>query len=264
MRSTCSRKYRSWSWWRRIGSPASRQLGVAARRAPAIWPVVRVLVRQRQQRDVQADHRAELRRPRTRRSDTTMSAGITPSAVATPVTRPPSCSMPMHRRCADGSVAPRLGRARRPAASTARDGLGQAVGRDVEAAEDAVARRAAGAAATHSSGVDEPALDAPRRRPSPACGAGRPAAPAVVATSSPPTWLKHHCPSSVEASELLDGVAWRTRSSSCDGLVWNTRPGACEVEPPVGEQRPWSTTVTSVQPRSVSSSARLVPTMPAR
>src|ERR1700761_246551 len=51
------------------------------------------------------------------------------------------------------------------------------------------------------------------------------------------------------------------------GLVWNTSPGACPVDPPgrvvlVG-RGPWSSTVTLVQPRPVSSSARAQPTMPA-
>src|SRR5919107_6090445 len=48
-----------------------------------------------------------------------------------------------------------------------------------------------------------------------------------------------------------------------DGLTWNTSPGACEVEPPVSGRGPWSTTVTRSQPRVVSSSARLAPTIPA-
>ncbi len=48
-----------------------------------------------------------------------------------------------------------------------------------------------------------------------------------------------------------------------DPLVWNTRPGACEVEPPVANSGPRSRTVTSVQPRLVSSSANEVPTIPA-
>ena len=48
-----------------------------------------------------------------------------------------------------------------------------------------------------------------------------------------------------------------------DGLVWNTRPGACDEDPPVSGSGPWSRTVTRSQPRAVSSSARLVPTMPA-
>src|SRR6478609_9403405 len=48
-----------------------------------------------------------------------------------------------------------------------------------------------------------------------------------------------------------------------DPLAWNTRPGACEVEPPGAGRSPWSTTVTSSQPRAVSSSASAAPTTPA-
>src|ERR671917_133230 len=48
-----------------------------------------------------------------------------------------------------------------------------------------------------------------------------------------------------------------------EALVWKTSPGACEVEPPVSGRGPWSTTVTRSQPRTVSSSARLAPTIPA-
>jgi glycine/D-amino acid oxidase-like deaminating enzyme len=48
-----------------------------------------------------------------------------------------------------------------------------------------------------------------------------------------------------------------------DGLVAKTSPGACDVEPPVAKRGPRSTTVTSVQPRAVNSSASDVPTMPA-
>src|SRR5689334_7239213 len=48
-----------------------------------------------------------------------------------------------------------------------------------------------------------------------------------------------------------------------EGFVWKTRPGACEEEPPVAGRRPWSTTVTSVQPRAEISSARAAPTTPA-
>src|SRR3712207_5293010 len=48
-----------------------------------------------------------------------------------------------------------------------------------------------------------------------------------------------------------------------EALVWKTSPGACEVEPPVSGRGPWSTTVTRSQPRAVSSSARLAPTIPA-
>src|SRR5687767_275907 len=48
-----------------------------------------------------------------------------------------------------------------------------------------------------------------------------------------------------------------------DGLVWKTSPGAWEVEPPASSSGPCSTTVMLFQPRLASSSARLVPTMPA-
>src|SRR3712207_1569303 len=48
-----------------------------------------------------------------------------------------------------------------------------------------------------------------------------------------------------------------------EALVWKTSPGACDVEPPVSGRGPWSTTVTRSQPRAVSSSARLAPTIPA-
>jgi hypothetical protein len=47
------------------------------------------------------------------------------------------------------------------------------------------------------------------------------------------------------------------------GFVWKTRPGACELDPPVTKSGPCSSTVTSVQPRAVSSSARAHPTTPA-
>src|ERR1700712_3127409 len=46
-------------------------------------------------------------------------------------------------------------------------------------------------------------------------------------------------------------------------LAWNTSPGACEDEPPGAGNSPWSTTVTCVHPRAVSSSASAAPTTPA-
>src|SRR3954471_15563067 len=48
-----------------------------------------------------------------------------------------------------------------------------------------------------------------------------------------------------------------------DGLVANTRPGAWDDEPPVVNRGPRSSTVRSVYPRAVSSSARAAPTTPA-
>src|SRR4051812_14477348 len=46
-------------------------------------------------------------------------------------------------------------------------------------------------------------------------------------------------------------------------FVWKTRPGAWDEEPPVAGSGPWSTTVTSVQPRAEISSASAAPTTPA-
>ena len=67
----------------------------------------------------------------------------------------------------------------------------------------------------------------------------------------------------VEARRTCRRCRSRTRVIVFDGLTWNTSPGAWEVEPPVSGSGPWSTTVTRSMPRSVSSSARLVPTTPA-
>src|SRR5215212_9802551 len=84
----------------------------------------------------------------------------------------------------------------------------------------------------------------------------------VVATSRLPTWRKHHSPSSV--SETSFSTVYRAYSViDFDGFVWKIRPGACDVEPPAAHSRPCSTTTTFVQPRSVSSSASPVPTIPA-
>lgn len=84
----------------------------------------------------------------------------------------------------------------------------------------------------------------------------------VVATSSPPTALKAAKPSRVSEESL-----WTVYAASSaivrEGLVWKTSPGAWEVDPPVSGMEPWSRTVTSAQPRRVSSSARLAPTIPA-
>ena len=84
----------------------------------------------------------------------------------------------------------------------------------------------------------------------------------MVATSSPPTWLKQLSPS--DSSETnFSTVYFANRVIDFDGLVWKTSPGAWDVEPPGRSSGPCSTTVISVQPSETSSSARLVPTMPA-
>ena len=58
----CSRKYRSPSWWRRIGSPDLARLVVAPDQLGDLTRL-HVLVRERQQRHVHADHRADRRAP---------------------------------------------------------------------------------------------------------------------------------------------------------------------------------------------------------
>src|SRR2546423_250878 len=78
----------------------------------------------------------------------------------------------------------------------------------------------------------------------------------VVATSRPPTDRKH------PRAWYLATVYRANSVIVFDALVWNTRPGACEEEPPVANSGPWSTTVTPVHPRLVSSSATAQPTTP--
>src|SRR5690606_25500975 len=58
-------------------------------------------------------------------------------------------------------------------------------------------------------------------------------------------------------------VRWASWHMTREGLTWKTKPGACEEDPPVTGRGPWSTTVTSVQPRRISSSASAAPTTPA-
>src|SRR6476659_7878485 len=83
-----------------------------------------------------------------------------------------------------------------------------------------------------------------------------------VATSMLPTLRKHHCPASVSPSYF--STVYRANSVIVfEPFVWNTSPGAWLDEPPAAQRVPWSTTVTSVQPRAVSSSARFAPTIPA-
>src|SRR6478735_7625069 len=84
----------------------------------------------------------------------------------------------------------------------------------------------------------------------------------VVATSRPPTWLKQLTPSSVR-ERSFSTVYLANSAMDLDGLVWKTRPGACDVEPPGMFNGPWSRTVMLFHPRATSSSARLVPTIPA-
>ena len=84
----------------------------------------------------------------------------------------------------------------------------------------------------------------------------------VEATSSPPTGLNAQ-PSEWVSAPNFSTVYFANSVMVLDGLVWKTRPGACDDDPPVVNKGPRSSTVTSVQPRAVSSSASDVPTIPA-
>lgn len=118
-----------------------------------------------------------------------------------------------------------------------------------------------GCNATHSPGVTSlPSIPHACARPAFRCRSAHRSA--VVAISRPPTGLKAH-PSGCRSEPNFSTVYFANAVMVFDGLVWNTSPGACEVEPPVANSGPRSTTVTSVQPRTVSSSAREVPTIPA-
>ncbi len=197
--------------------------------------------------------------PQKPAAHTTTSASSTPSAVRTPVTRSPLSRMPSTSVCGS-SVAPRaLGAPGLRFGGPQR--LGQPVGRGVEPPEDLVRvdqrvqRRTLG-------GGEQPALDPPGLRPA---GLAVQVGPALGGGGDLEATDRVEGPAAADAAgaELLDGVARRTRVIVFDGLVWNTSPGAWEVEPPVANSGPRSTTVTSVQPRAVSSSASDVPTMPA-
>ena len=152
--------------------------------------------------------------------------------------------------------------ARRACASLDADGLGEAVGRDVVAAEHDRRGRAA-ATAAHASRrgrgrgprCPTPAAQPWRRRSSRSRSG-------VSAISRPPTWLEAPLPVELERAELLDGVAGEL-GHRLRAVGLEDEPGGVRGRAAGGEQRPWSSTVTSVQPRMASSSASEHPTMPA-
>ena len=187
-----------------------------------------------------------------------MSAGNSPRSVITARTRPSSVRIAV-TVCSSANRAPRS-IARRPIASIART-LFASPSVGTRYPPRIRSRSSSGHAATHSSeSRRRPStphdVANPRRRLSSSSRSG------VVASSSPPTCRKHHCPSSWRA--LYFSTVYAAYSViALEPFVWNTRPGACEDEPPAAHRRPWSRTVTSVQPRSVSSSARPAPTIPA-
>ena len=199
--------------------------------------------------------------PQMPAQQTTMSAGISPWSVTTPVTRSSSAA---------GCPGPRAGPASARRARVARldlrlDGahrLGQAVGGHVQAAEHPVAVEQ-GVQLDAFVGVDQLGLDAP---------GGEPAVPAVQ-LGEPLGGGGHLEAADLEEAGLAVDVEASRTSRRCSGpsRSWSWRrwsgrpgPGACER----GARRwraaaPWSTTVMSSQPRAESSSARAAPTTPA-
>ena len=103
----------------------------------------------------------------------------------------------------------------------------------------------------------------PRRSASRGGGAARRARSGVVATSSPPTCRKHGSPSTLEAAQLLDGVAGELGHGLGRVRLEHQARGVRGGAAGGAGRSPWSTTVTSVQPRAVSSSASAAPTTPA-
>ena len=95
--------------------------------------------------------------------------------------------------------------------------------------------------------VDDPALDAPRRRPAlPAMqfgqsGLGGGDLEAADLVEAP-------LPVDVQRQELLDRVGRERRSSSSTDSSGTPDPGACEEDPPVSGSGPWSTHRDAVPP----------------
>ena len=154
-------------------------------------PRLHVLVGQRQQRDVHADHRADRRAPEAgaRHDDVGLDDSLGGAHAGDAATRLLDAD---HAGGALEAGSARLG-APREGDHRAR-GLRQAVGRRVQAAEDTVAVQQA-VEPDALLRVDEGGSRRPTTSATRAGGAGRSSRSGVVATSSPPTFLKHHAPS---------------------------------------------------------------------
>ena len=95
------------------------------------------------------------------------------------------------------------------------------------------------------------------RAPAPSGGRARP--------SARRSWRPRCCPTGWKAPSAVSfsTVHCARRVIVRDALCWKTSPGACEVEPPVWNSGPWSTTTISSQPRSARWWATPAPAMPA-
>ena len=203
---------------------------------------LRVLVGQRQQRHVHADHRADRRAPEAGAGHDDVGrdhpvGGAHPGdpaarlldaddAGASPgrARRAPRRAVPGRRPRAPALARPSVGVCRPPRTRS---------------------RSSSGCSRTHSS-----ASTIRPRRPRTS------ASPAAVQVGEPlrgrgdlqPTdLLEAPRAVEVEAGAACRRCRSRTAVIVFDGLAWNTSPGACEVEPPVSGSGPWSMTVTSVE-----------------
>ena len=187
---------------------------------------------------------------------TTMSAGISPWSVTTPVTRP-SLGADVEDLVAGqeahaalrwpGGAAPRR---------RGRPWRGRRWGRGGRRGPGRGS--SSGCSATHSSAVEQPGLDAP---------GGDPAVPAVQFGERARGWWppRGRRPGGSRAARRRRGSRTSRRCSgptrSWSWRSWSGRPGPgrATTSRPVAGSGPWSTTVTSVQPRADSSSASAAP-----
>src|SRR6266545_7866228 len=241
------------SWWRRIGwttsrvSPASWSTGSvqtswcctasSGTGTPAIAPTVG---------------------PQIPAQMSTRSHSIRPASVSTPCTHPRWTSKPV-TVTPPAKLTPLAAAARASAATIgtamAMPSLGTRYAPRIAPGSSSGTRSAAWAGVSSSPPSIPYDRDHPSRRFSSRIRAG------VVAISREPTPYQHGSPS--------NRSPWYSATVSCamrqvvrEPLVWNTSPGACEVEPPVSNSGPWSSTSTSDWPSSASCQAALAPTMP--
>ena len=100
-----------------------------------------------------------------------------------------------------------------------------------------------------SAGVSSSAPSSPYERANPSRRFSSRIRASVVATSIPPTPYQAGSPST--SSVVYSATdSWAIRHIIREPLVWNASPGACELEPPVSNNGPWSSTSTSRSPSS--------------
>ena len=183
---------------------------------------------------------------------------LTP-VVATPVTRPACTEIPL-TSCRSSTRTPRAAAARSWASTARTDFAMPSVG--VCSPPSTTSRSSSGCSATHSSG--------PTTRASTPHDVSPPAAPVELGEplrgggDLQPTHLQvARLPVQLQRAELLDGVAGHLRHGPETGWPGTPAPARATTTRPALAGVSWSTTVTEVQPRAESSSARAAPTTPA-